>query len=158
MRHELLSGIAPGPGDLSQTPQAGTSEPRSGPAWCPRPCRPRPCRRHRASPRCDSGRRFGRPWWTSFLSGRELVAELVKEIEDEVDLVHRGASFCVLGLQHGKALAIGVQVKIKFGPLAGERPGGPELWLIGMEGVGGSGVGSYHDLAAHLRASIWTKS
>ena len=46
-------------------------------------------------------------------SGREFAAEFVQEIEDEADLVHRSGLFCVGGLQHGKALAVGVQVKLR---------------------------------------------
>src|SRR6266849_8681418 len=83
----------------------------------------------------------------SFLSGREFAAELVEEIEDEADLVHRSALFCARGLQHGETLAVGVQVKVIVVPAVGELAGRPELGLVGMEGVAESGVGDYHDLA-----------
>src|SRR5579864_8971701 len=87
---------------------------------------------------------------TRSLSGREFAAELVEEIEDEADLVHRSSLFRARGLQHGEALAVGVQVKVIVGPyLCGELTRRPELRLVGAEGVAGSGVGDHHDLVVH---------
>ena len=57
-------------------------------------------------------------------SGRDFAADLVEEIEDEADLVHRSGLFCARGLQHGEALAVGVQVKvIGAGPRSVNWPG-----------------------------------
>src|ERR1700693_5574011 len=81
------------------------------------------------------------------LPRREFAAQLVEEIKYETDLVHRRDLSCARGLQYGEALPVGMQVKVvgeqsEFGELAGR----PELGLIGMEGVAGSGVGDHHDL------------
>jgi hypothetical protein len=79
-------------------------------------------------------------------SGREFAADLVEEIEDEADLVHRSILFCAWGLQHGEALAVGVQIKVIGGPAVGELTGRPELGLVAVEGIAGSGVGDDHYL------------
>src|SRR5712692_4333811 len=69
-------------------------------------------------------------------------------LEDEADLVHLGGFSGAAGLEHGKALAIGVRVKaISGGSIdAAELAGRPELRFVGMEGVAGSGVGGNHNL------------
>src|SRR5437870_1751760 len=82
---------------------------------------------------------------TSF-SRREFAADLIEEIEDEADLVHGSGLFCARGLQHGEALAVGVQVKVRAQPAVGELAGRPELGLVGTEGVAGSRVSHRHDL------------
>src|SRR5580704_5338411 len=80
--------------------------------------------------------------------GREFTADLVEEIEDEADLVHRSGLFCARGLQHGEAFSVGVRVKvIEAQPALGELAGRPELRLVGMEGVTGSDVTHRHDFA-----------
>src|ERR1700739_2798208 len=81
------------------------------------------------------------------LSGWEFIAELLKEIEDEGDLVHRSCLSCARGLQHGEALAVGVQIKVIGSAAVGELAGRPELGLVGAEGVAGSGVVDHHNLA-----------
>jgi hypothetical protein len=81
------------------------------------------------------------------LSGRDFVADLVEEIEDQGDLVHCRRLFCVRGLQYGESLAAGVQVKIIIWPAIGKLVGRPELGLVGVEGVAGSPVSDHHDLA-----------
>src|ERR1700680_980535 len=82
------------------------------------------------------------------LSWREFATEFSEEIEDEADLVHRGGLIFARSFQHGEAFAVGVQVKVKVGqPAVGELAGRPELGLVGMEGIAGSGVGNHHDLA-----------
>src|SRR3989304_2640339 len=90
---------------------------------------------------------------SSVRAGREFAAELVEEIEDEADLVHRGGLFCAWGLQHGKAFAVGVQIKVGDAPSeggggrVGKLAGRPELRLVGAEGNAGSGIGGHHNLA-----------
>ena len=69
----------------------------------------------------------------SILARGHLAAELVEEIEDESDLVHLGDFFGDAGLEHGKALAIRVQVKIARGSTRVELTRRPELGLVGME-------------------------
>jgi hypothetical protein len=39
---------------------------------------------------------------------RKFAANLVEEIEDEADLVHRSGLFRARGLQYGEAFAVGV--------------------------------------------------
>src|SRR5712692_6215623 len=86
--------------------------------------------------------------WRSFRSLREVAAKLVEEIEDEADLVHRSGLLCDRGLQYGEAFAVGVQAKVRVAkPAVGELAGRPELGLVGMEGIAGSGVGNHADLA-----------
>src|SRR5579863_1119794 len=81
-------------------------------------------------------------------SGREFAAEFIEEIKDETYLVRSRRLFCARGLQYGEAFAVGVQVKVRVAPAAlSELAGRPELGLVGMEGVAGSGVINHHDLA-----------
>src|ERR1700739_3448082 len=81
------------------------------------------------------------------LSWRNFVTDLVEEIEDEADLVHRSSLFCARRLQHGEALAVWVQVKVIEAQEVGELAGRPELRLVGAEGGDQGGVSDYHDLA-----------
>lgn len=46
-------------------------------------------------------------------SGRDFAVKLPEKIEDKVDLIHHGDFAAATGLEHGKAFAIGMQVKIK---------------------------------------------
>ncbi len=79
-------------------------------------------------------------WWY-------FAAELVKEIEDETDFVHRRCVAGRGGLQHSDALAIRVQSKIIVGEdlaKAGELARRPEPRLVRVERVSGRSVGSDH--------------
>src|ERR1700693_6015163 len=81
------------------------------------------------------------------LSWRDFASDLVEEIENEADFIHRSGLFGARSLQHGKALTVRVQVKgVVARPAVGELAGRPELGLVGMEGVAGSGVADHHDL------------
>src|SRR5713226_3624569 len=72
----------------------------------------------------------------SILAGRNFAAELVEEMEEEADLVHWRCLAGGGGLQHGKSLAVGVQVKVPAADSAvGKLAWRPELGLIGVEGV-----------------------
>ena len=89
----------------------------------------------------------------SILAGRDFATELAEEIENEADFIDRfglaGDRILQYGgiLQYDEALAIGVHVKVRFRSTTSELARGPELWLVGMEGVAGSSVSSDHDLA-----------
>src|SRR5713226_1865946 len=72
----------------------------------------------------------------SILAGRNFAAELIEEMEEEADLVHWRCLAGGGGLQHGKSLAVGVQVKVPAADSAvGKLAWRPELGLIGVEGV-----------------------
>ena len=49
-----------------------------------------------------------------------------------------------------KRLPSGCSVKVDVGPTVGELAGRPELRLVGVERIAGSGVGDHHDLAVRL--------
>jgi len=52
-------------------------------------------------------------WAASIFASRDFAPRLLEETEDKDCFVHLGGFSGATGLEHGKALAIGVQVKIK---------------------------------------------
>ena len=68
-RFGLAAKALQGLTDPGRRLREGISGRRSDRAGCLRPCRPRPCRRHRASQRCGSARWFGRSFMKTRIWG-----------------------------------------------------------------------------------------